>query len=104
VASSIMVTGPSAHDTRAAMNRELAAPVRANDLLQAVSIRHAVERGCSSYHLGESGASAPLAAYKERFGATGHDYRELRIERLPLTRADAAARGVVKRAIGFRDA
>lgn len=104
VASSILLTGPTAHDTRAAMDREAASPVRANDLLQAMSIRHAVEVGCTRYHLGESGASASLAAFKERFGAVGHHYAEYRIERLPVTRIDAAARGTVKRLIGFKDA
>jgi lipid II:glycine glycyltransferase (peptidoglycan interpeptide bridge formation enzyme) len=104
VASSIMLIGPAAHDTRAAMDRELAAPVRANDLLQARSIEHALERGCSQYHLGESGANEQLAAFKERFGAVGHHYAEFRIERLPVTRVDSAARGTVKRLIGFKDA
>lgn len=104
VASSILLTGPAAHDTRAAMIKDLAGPVRANDLLQARSIRHAIETGCTSYHLGESGTSASLAAFKERWGAVGHEYAEIRIERLPVTRADAAARGAVKRLIGFKDA
>jgi len=104
VASSIMLIGPAAHDTRAAMDRELAGPVRANDLLQARSIEHALERGCTEYHLGESGANEQLAAFKERFGAVGHHYAEYRIERLPVTRVDSAARGTVKRLIGFKDA
>ena len=104
VASSIMLIGPAAHDTRAAMDRDLAGPVRANDLLQARSIEHAVERGCTQYHLGESGANEQLAAFKERFGAVGHHYAEYRIERLPVTRVDSAARGTVKRLIGFKDA
>ena len=42
--------------------------------------------------------------FKERWGAVGHPYHEVRIERLPVTRVDAAARGAVKRLIGFRDA
>jgi lipid II:glycine glycyltransferase (peptidoglycan interpeptide bridge formation enzyme) len=104
VASSILLTGPTAHDTRAAMDREAAGAVRANDLLQSHSIRHAVELGCSRYHLGESGASTSLAAYKERWGAVGLHYAEYRIERLPVTRLDTAARGAVKRLIGFKDA
>lgn len=104
IASSIVLIGPAAHDTRAAMDRERAAEVRANDALQRRSIRHAVEAGCTSYHLGESGESASLAAFKERFGAQGHRYAEIRIERLPVTRVDTAARQAVKRVIGFKDA
>ncbi len=56
-----------------------------------------------SFHLGESGGSASLADYKERFGARPFDYPELRLEQLPITRADHAARAVVKRVIGFQD-
>ena len=48
-------------------------------------------------------ASASLSDYKERFGARPHDYPELRIERIPVTAVDRAARSVVKRAIGFRE-
>lgn len=104
VASSIMVMGAAAHDTRAALDRERGGPVRANDLLQLESIRHAVECGSRWYHLGESTPGSSLAAFKERFGAVGHDYGEVRIERLPVTRVDTAARSAVKRLIGFKDA
>ena len=68
---------------------------------------HAIRSACASeagaFHLGESGGSASLADYKERFGAQAVDYPELRLERLPITRADHLARTVVKRAIGFRE-
>jgi hypothetical protein len=55
------------------------------------------------FHLGESGRSSSLSDYKERFGARPHEYPELRIERVPVTAADRAARSVVKRVIGFRE-
>jgi hypothetical protein len=103
-ASSILVIGRSAHETRGVMDRDVAGPVRANDILQVHALRHAADRGCHWYHLGESGGSDSLAAFKERFGAVGHSYAEVRIERLPVTRADTAARTAVKRVIGFRDA
>lgn len=104
VASTIVLLGPSAHDTRGAMDRDRAAPVRANDLLQAHALHHAVDHGCRYYHLGESAGSGSLAHFKEKFGATGHAYEEIRMERLPFTAADTAVRRVVKRVIGFRDA
>jgi len=104
VASAIVLLGASAHDTRGAMDRDLAAPVYANDLLQAHALHHAVDQGCRFYHLGESAGSASLAHFKEKFGARGYAYAEIRMERLPLTSADAFARHAVKRAIGFRDA
>lgn len=103
VASTIVLLGPSAHDTRGAMDIDRAAPTRANDLLQRTAIRHAVESGCRWYHFGESGRSASLASFKEKFGAVGHVNHEYRIERVPLTATDAAARTAVKRLIGFRD-
>ena len=104
VASSILLLGSTAHETRSAMDRELAAPVRASDLLQISAIKEAVDAGCARYHLGESGPSASLAAFKEKFGAVGHRYAEYRIERLPVTRMDLGVRTAVKRVIGFRDA
>jgi len=104
VASAIVLLGSSAHDTRGAMDRDLAAPVKANDLLQAHALHHAIGHGCRFYHLGESAGSSSLAHFKEKFGARGYAYTEIRMERLPLTSADAFARGAVKRAIGFRDA
>lgn len=104
VASAICVVGRSAHDTRGAMDRELAHPVRANDLLQAHALHHAVDHGCRHYHLGESGGSSSLAQFKEKFGARAVPYHEIRLERLPLTAADTLVRAAVKRAIGFRDA
>ena len=64
----------------------------------------ACELGCTAYHLGESGQSASLAQYKEKFGARPVDYAELRMERLPYTRTDQAARSAVKKVLGFRDA
>jgi hypothetical protein len=54
--------------------------------------------------MGESGTSASLARYKEHFLAQPVPYAEYRFERVPLTRADVAARSLVKRAIGFKDA
>jgi Acetyltransferase (GNAT) domain len=103
VASIIVLFGVNVHHTRGAMDKELASPVRANDLLFWHAIQAACAAGAESYHLGESGASGPLSDYKERFGARPYDYPELRLERLPITRADAVARSAVKRVIGFRE-
>jgi hypothetical protein len=104
VAAAIILLGRNASATRAAMDKELAAPTRANDLLEWSAISEAIEAGCRRYHFGESAPGSGVAAYKERFGAVGYDYREYRFERLPITRLDAIARAGVKKAIGFRDA
>jgi hypothetical protein len=102
-ASGIMLLGPAAHDTRAAIDRELAGPARATDLLLWRAIQLACEHGCQTYHLGETGASVSLAHFKERFGATPVDYAEYRLERIPYTSCDRALRAVAKRALRFRD-
>lgn len=103
-AGSISLFGRTAHDTRGAMDRDLAARPRANELLMWTTITEACDAGCSVYHLGESGRSTSLAQYKERFGARPVDYAEIRLERLPVTRIDGVLRSGVKRLLGFRDA
>lgn len=102
VAAMIVLQDRNAHMTRSAMDTELVGKDRANELLMWHAIRGAVDAGCRQFHLGESGSSSSLAAYKEKFGAVGHDYDEIRIEHVPATRIDAAARGAVKRIVGFR--
>jgi hypothetical protein len=103
VASIIVLFGVNAHYTRGAMDKDRAGPLRANDLLMWHAIQAGAALGAGTFHLGESGESRSLAEYKERFGARPVDYPELRIERLPITRADGIARGAVKRVIGFRE-
>jgi hypothetical protein len=103
VASIIVLTGGNAHYTRGAMDKERAGPVRANDLLMWHAIQAAAAAGYATFHLGESGESPSLADYKERFGARPVEYPEVRLERLPISRADQAARSAVKRVIGFRE-
>lgn len=103
-ASLVLLLGRTAHYTRGAMDRDLAAPSRATHLLQWHAIELAAQSGATTYHLGETAPGSSLARYKENFGATGHDYPELRIERVPFTRAGDLARSAVKRIVGFRDA
>ena len=92
-----------AHYTRGAMDKPLAASSFANYLLHARAIQAACEQGCRSYHMGESGSSAGLSRFKENFGARAYSYAEYRIERIPVSRFEAMAKAVVKKAIGFRD-
>jgi Acetyltransferase (GNAT) domain len=99
----IVLQGRNAHYTRGAMDYELAAPTYASTGLQWKAICDAVDAGCSWYHMGETGASQSLSRFKESFGAHPHDYVEYRFERLPFTRVDHAARGAVKRLVGFRE-
>ena len=103
VAGIIVLFGANAHYTRGAMDKDLAGPVRANDLLLWRAIQAACDIDARWFHLGESGTSETLSRYKEGFGARPYDYPELLIERLPISRADRAARSTVKRLVGFRE-
>jgi hypothetical protein len=100
---SITLLGQTAHDTRAAMDRDLVDKTYAGDLVQWRMIELACELGCTAYHLGESGQSTSLAQFKEKFGAKPVDYAELRIERLPWTPTDQRLRSLVKKVLRFRD-
>jgi hypothetical protein len=102
-AAIIVVFGRTAKYIRGAMDRDVAAPVRANDLLHWTAIQAAFTAGCTRYHMGESGASTSLARFKERLGATPIEYCDYRIERYPITPIDTALRTAVKKAIRFRD-
>ena len=52
---SITLLGQTAHDTRAAMDRDLVDKTYAGDLVQWRMIELACELGCTAYHLGETG-------------------------------------------------
>ncbi len=103
-ATILVLQGANASYTRGAMDKELAGPTRANYLLHQLAIEEACRAGCRYYHMGETGASAALAQFKTRFGATAYAYAEYRLERLPITNADRKLRDLVKRLIGFKDA
>jgi lipid II:glycine glycyltransferase (peptidoglycan interpeptide bridge formation enzyme) len=103
-AAILVLQGTNAHYTRGAMDRELAAPTRANHLLHRLAIEDACNAGCLAYHMGESGTSSGLARFKEGFGARPYVYAEYHLERLPITATDRYLRSAVKRVIGFEEA
>jgi hypothetical protein len=102
-ASVIILLGPTVRDTRGAVDPELAGRTGINDGVQWRALELAMEYGASRYNMGESGSSAGISAFKERFGAVPVTSGEYRIERLPLTAADRAARAAVKKLIRFQD-
>jgi hypothetical protein len=102
-AVNLMVTGPTSHVMRSAIDHELVGSSGLMQHLDWLAIEHGHACGSHTLNLGESGSSTSLASYKESVGAVAHDYAEVRFERLPVTRVDAAARTLVKRAVGFRD-
>lgn len=104
-AAAIMVLeGRNANYSRAVMNQDLVRNLGVNELLHRHAISHAIDSGCSFYHMGESGQSESLARFKEKLGAEPIDYAEYYCERWPVSRVDNAARTAVKRLIGFKDA
>jgi hypothetical protein len=103
-AAIIVLQGANAHYTRGVMDKELAGPSHANDLLHSLAIEDACNAGCRYYHMGETGLSKSLAIFKKRFGAEEYPYYEYRYERLPITKIDQSGRAIVKKVIGFRDA
>jgi hypothetical protein len=100
----LVLYGQNAHYTRGAMDRDVANPTRANDLIQRLAIEEACRLGCRYYHMGETGGSASLARYKLSFGARPYSYAEYFLGRIPITRINKFLRNIVKRAIGFQDA
>jgi hypothetical protein len=91
------------NDARGAIDRHALGSSGANDLIQKLAIEEACHSGCRYYHFGETGASASLAHYKQRFGATPHAHAEYFLEKLPITAVDARVRHAAKWTIGFKD-
>ena len=95
-ASILLVFGNDAFFYRGTSLRELANPVRANDLLQCMMIQAACEAGCRYYHMGESGGVESLMRFKSGFGAVPTPFREYSIERLPITAASIQKNRLMK--------
>jgi hypothetical protein len=86
VASCItLVHGQHAIGWRSYSIKELAAPVCANNLVQARALADACEAGCRFFDLGQSGDVASLHSYKSSLGSTPRRVVDLRIERPPVT-------------------
>ncbi|MFF7867679.1 GNAT family N-acetyltransferase [Streptomyces qaidamensis] len=105
-AASIVVLrhGPHAKFWRAAMNRDVAHPVRATPLLYRLAIEEACEEGCRIFDLGESAPGSSLEHFKAGFGAVGRSSPRYWRERLPVSSAERGLRTAVKRVIRFQDA
>ena len=101
-AAIVVIQGSNAYYFRGAMDEEMA-KYRASDLIQRIAIEDACRAGCRYYYMGDSGWSASLAQFKERFGAQAYPYSEYRLERLPLSRTGREIKKVIKRVIRFKD-
>ena len=70
---------------RAVMDRDRIGSNGAMQYLDWLAIQEAHSSGCGAFHMGDSGPSTMLAAYKGGVGASTVAYAEYRFERLPLT-------------------
>jgi Acetyltransferase (GNAT) domain len=80
----VLRQGVNASYWRGAMDRDLAAPTRANFLLHSLAIEDACRTGCRYYHMGETSPGSSLAQFKAHFGAEPYPYVEYRLERLSM--------------------
>lgn len=99
LSGAIVLQGRNAHYTRGAMDRDRVGNGGASHLLQLTAVERARTAGCESYHMGESAPGSGLARFKAGVGAVGISYPVLRIERLPLTAVEAAARRTARRVL-----
>ena len=86
-ANIILRSGAYAKYWRGAMDKEIAAPVRANDLLHRLAIEEACQEGYRFYDMGGAEPGSSLTRFKVNLGATHLYTHELRAERLPVYRA-----------------
>ena len=99
----VLRSGGYAKYWRGAMDKELAAPRRANELLHRLAIEEACRDGYRFYDMGFARPGSQLAEFKKKLGADLHTSHTLRAERLPLHALDRRSRDMVKRVIGFHD-
>ena len=94
----VLQAGTRVYAWRGAMDKELAAPTRASQLLQKLAIEDACNSGCLSYDLGIAVPGTSLAAAKERLGATLTHTHYLETQRLPVQRMIEAPKNLAKKA------
>jgi hypothetical protein len=100
----VLSSGSYAKQWRGAMNKQLSAPLRANELLQRRAVEDACERGYRFYDMGTARPGSALASFKEKVGAAPHAHYVLRAERLPVEATRDASQDLVKKMIGYRSA
>lgn len=96
-AAIVVLQGVNAQYLYGAMDKEVAGPTCANDLLQKMAIEDACLNDCRYYHMGSSGSSEALVHFKQRFGADEHVYRELQYENSAIDLAQKTIRLLVRR-------
>jgi hypothetical protein len=90
-----LIHGVYANNWRGYSNKELSAPVAANDLLLRIAIEHACNAGCQYYNMGWS-ATASIAAFKRSFGAVPRQFPVYTFDRIPLTQVEGLRKGLTR--------
>jgi CelD/BcsL family acetyltransferase involved in cellulose biosynthesis len=85
-----LVYGRYAFYWRGTSDKQLAGPVRANNLLHHMAIDDAWGSGCRFYDMGPSGGIVSLERFKQSFGATAQPLVDFRIERFPFSKGEIA--------------
>lgn len=92
----VLRTGSRAHYWRGAMDKALAGPTRAAQLLQKLAIEDACDSGRRAYDMGMTDPGTSLADFKERFGAT-LSYTHYLQSQVPAQRVIGAPKAMAKR-------
>ncbi len=95
-----LIHGTYANCWRTCSNKELSAPVCANNLLQRFAIEYACKAGCRYYDMGWS-PTASVADFKRNFGALPREFPVYTFDRLPLTQMEDFRSDLVRSAKRF---
>jgi hypothetical protein len=98
----VLRSGAYTKGWRSAMDKELAAPVCANQFMMRLVIEEACRDGYRFYDMGGSSPGSSLADFKRKLGATLHFTHELRAERLPAHAARRLSRDLAQKMTAFR--
>ncbi|MDQ4102410.1 MAG: GNAT family N-acetyltransferase [Actinomycetota bacterium] len=88
-----LIHGVYANSWRGCSNKELSAPVAANDSLLRIAIEYACNAGCQYYNMGWSSTTS-LAAFKRSFGAVPRQFPVYTFDRLPVTQLEGLRNGL----------
>ncbi len=97
----VLSAGSYAKGWRRAMDKELAAPLQANELLDRLSIEEACREGYRFFDLGAAEAGTALAAAKEKLGATLQHNHFLLAAHPAVDTARRVSRDVAKKMTGW---
>lgn len=99
----VLRAGSHAQFWRGAMDKSLAGPLRANQLLHRLAIEEACRDGCRSYDMGIAEPGSSLATFKEKLGATLYFSHYAQAQRLPIQGTIDLSKKLARKAISLRN-